>query len=315
MKKRPVLLAIVGPTAVGKTEVGLECARRLAGEIVSADSMQVYREMDLGTAKPNIEQLATAPHHLIDVIAPDGEFSVALFKEWAEAAIDEIFARGHQPILVGGSGLYVRAVVGHWGMTVAPRDAALRERLGQEAQAEGLASLHARLAQVDPEAAGKISPNDEKRIIRALEVYELTGQPMSAFHRQDQGREPKYRSVIVGLELPRLLLYARIDARVDQMLAAGLLEEVQRLQAQGYGPALVSMKAIGYSHLLRYLAGEWDLPTAVETFKRDTRRFAKRQMTWFRSEPGIIWLDIAGLSAAQVADEIVRLFKERIEDA
>ncbi len=303
------LLAIVGPTAVGKTEVAVECARLLDGEIVSADSMQVYRGMDIGTAKPTAAQRARVPHHLVDVVNPEEEFSVAKYKELAEAAIDDIFRRGCQPLLVGGSGLYVKAITGTWGLTIAPRDAALRQRLQNEAQEKGLVALHARLAQIDPEAAARISPNDEKRIIRALEVFEVTGLPVSHFHQLDRQRQPKYNAVIIGLTVPRPLLYARIEERIDRMMEAGLLAEVKGLLQKGCHPGLVSMKALGYSHLAAHLAGEMDLETAIARFKQDSRRFAKRQMTWFRAQREIRWIDVAGRGASEVAQEIAELFQ------
>lgn len=299
------LLAIVGPTAVGKTAVGIECALRLNGEIVSADSAAIYRGMDLGTAKPTPEERAKVAHHLIDLIDPDEEFSVAQYKARAEAAIDDILRRGKEPLLVGGSGLYVRAVVGRWGMTLAPRDNELRERLQTEAREKGLAALHARLAEIDPESAVRISVADEKRVIRALEVHEITGLPMSHFHRLDRARQPRYDSTIIGLTLARDRLYRRIEERIERMLQAGLLEEVARLREKGYHTGLTSMKALGYAHLLAHLEGKYDLPTAVELLKRDSRRFAKRQLTWFRAEEGIRWIDVGDRSAADVAEEIV----------
>jgi tRNA dimethylallyltransferase len=302
------LLAIVGPTAVGKTAVTLVCARLLGGEIVSADSMQVYRGMDIGTAKPTPEEMAAVPHHLIDVVDPDADFSVGLYKEMAETAIEDIFRRGRQPILVGGSGMYVRAITGTWGMTRAPKDEALRERLREEARTAGLPALHARLAAVDPDAATRIPPADEKRIIRALEVYELTGTTINQFHQLDQQKEPAYDTCMVGLTIPRADLNARIETRIDQMMQAGLLDEVARLRAAGYDSHHTSMKAIGYSHLLSYLNGDLDLDETLRLFKRDTRRFAKRQMTWFRAEPEIRWVDVQHRMPAEVAEIIVQEF-------
>jgi tRNA dimethylallyltransferase len=289
--------------------VGIECALLLNGEIVSADSMQVYRGMDIGTAKPSAEQRRHVPHHLIDVVNPDEEFSVALYKEKAERVIDDILPRGRRPILVGGSGLYVRAVTGQWRMTAAPKDEAFRERLRNEAREQGLAALHARLREVDPESAARIPLSDEKRLLRALEVFETTGLPISHFHRLDCAHKPKYDVSMIGLTLPRPSLYARIEARIDKMMVRGLLQEVERLREKGCHAGLVSMKALGYSHLLRCLAGEFALETAVRLFKRDTRRFAKRQMTWFRAEPSIHWLDIEGRSPAEAAKEIADSFK------
>jgi len=304
------LLVIVGPTAVGKTAVGIECARRLSGEIVSADSMQVYRGMDIGTAKPTAEERALVPHHLFDSADPKEDFSVALYKEKAETAIDDIFSRGRQPILVGGSGLYVKAVIGPMGLTIAPKDADLRVRLQEEARKKGLEALHLRLARIDPEAATRIAPADEKRIIRALEVYELTGFPISHFHRLDRERSAKYQTFVAGLSLPRPVLYERIEARIDQMLAAGLLEEVAGLLSKGCHPGLISMKALGYSHLARHLAGEWDWETMVTRFKQDTRRFAKRQMTWFRAMPEVRWWETDNLTPADAAEKIIKEFRD-----
>jgi len=305
-----ILLVIVGPTAVGKSEVAIGCARLLNGEIVSADSMQVYRGLDIGTAKPTAAQRALVPHHLIDVVSPDEDFSVAIYKARAEAIIDDIFPRGRQPILVGGSGLYIKAVTGTWGLTIAPRAPALRQRLQNEVQEKGLRALHERLMRIDPEAAARISPSDEKRLLRALEVFEITGLPISHFHRLDRHRQPKYNSLMIGLTLPRQALYARIEERVDRMMEAyGFLEEVKGLLQRGYHRGLVSMRALGYAHIASHLAGEVDLEAAVKLFKRDSRRFAKRQLTWFRNQPDIHWLDVEGRSPSEVAKESVKIFK------
>lgn len=320
---QPRLLAIVGPTAVGKTDVAIECARlltrsehgRRAGEIISADSVQVYRGMDIGSAKASPEQRASIPHHLIDVVDPDTDFSVGLYKELAETAINDILTRGKQPILVGGSGMYVRSITGTWGMTGAPKDEAVRERLRTEAREYGLTALYARLMRVDPEAAERIPPADEKRIIRALEVCELTGLPITHYHRLDQQKTPAYNTVMVGLTLPRPVLYARIDERIDRMMAAGFLAEVERLHAAGCSPDLVSMKSLGYAHLLSYLSGAETLEAAIERFKRNTRRFAKRQMTWFRAEKDIHWIDVSDRDAVDVAAESVALFANKDSSA
>jgi tRNA dimethylallyltransferase len=309
MNPQQRLLVIVGPTAVGKTAVGIECARRLGGEIVSADAMQIYRGMDIGTAKPTVEERALVPHHLFDIADPQADFSVALYKELAEAAIDDIFSRSRQPILVGGSGLYVKAVIGRMGLTIAPKDPDLRVRLQNEAREKGLGTLHLRLARIDPEAAARIAPADEKRIIRALEVYELTGLPISHFHRLDRERTPKYRTFVAGLSLSRPVLYEKIETRIDQMLAAGLLEEIARLLAEGCHPGLISMKALGYSHLARHLAGELDWETTVARFKQDTRRFAKRQLTWFRAMPEVRWWEMDNLTPVEAAEKIIKEFQ------
>jgi tRNA dimethylallyltransferase len=299
------LLAVVGSTATGKTAVGVSLAERLDGEVVSADSMQLYRGMDIGTGKPTPEQRARAVHHLIDIIDPDERFSVAEYRARADAALADIWRRGRQPILVGGSGLYVRAVIEGPGFSMVPPDRELRRRLTEEAKREGRATLHARLAAVDPEAAARIHVNDEKRIIRALEVYETTGQPISRLQALDRGGGPRYNTRQFGLRLPRAELYRRVEARVDQMIEAGLVEEVQGLVGRGYGDDLVAMKGLGYAQLVPYVRGKIDLAEAVRRLKRDTRRFAKRQMTWFRADARIEWVDAEEVGGPEGAAEYI----------
>ena len=307
-----LLSAIVGPTATGKTEVGILLAERIGGEIVSADSMQVYRGMDIGPGKPTPEQLARVPHHLIGVIDPDAPFSVAEYQERARAAIAAIRARGRQPILVGGSGLYVRAVVDGLTLSMAPPDADLRRRLTDEAAAGGPAPLHARLAELDPEAAQRIHPNDARRIIRALEVYQQTGQRISSLQELDRHRRARYNTRQFGLTAPRPELYRRIEARVDEMVARGLADEVRGLLGRGRGERLASMKGLGYAQLIPYLRGECSLDAAVSRLKRDTRRFAKRQLTWFRADPRIEWVDVVAAGGPQaVAGIIGRRWQEQ----
>lgn len=300
------LLAIVGPTATGKTEIGILVAESIGGEIISADSMQVYRFMDVGTGKPTAEQLARVPHHLISIIDPDAPFSVADYQERARAVIAEIRARGRQPILVGGSGLYVRSAVDGLALPMAPPALELRHRLAEEAESQGLAVLHARLAEADPDSAQRIHPNDAKRIIRALEVYEQTGRTISALQQLDRRRRERYNTRQFGLTLPRPELYRRIEARVDEMIARGLAEEVTDLVGRGCGEGLVSMKGLGYAQLMPYLRGECTLEEAVERLKRDTRRFAKRQLTWFRADHRIEWIDVAAVGGAQQVAECIR---------
>ncbi len=300
------LLAIVGPTGTGKTEVGVVLAEALGGEIVSADSMQVYRGMDIGTAKPTAEQRARAPHHLIDIIDPDEPFSVADYQRRADAALEDIWRRGRQPILVGGSGLYVRAVLDEMDFSMVPPDPELRRRLTAEARSVGSRSLHERLAQVDPEAAARIHPNDEKRIIRALEVAEGMGGSMSRPQELDRGKAARYNTSQFGLTLPREELYRRIDARVERMMEEGLLEEVKGLLRRGYGGELAAMKGLGYAQLPPCLQGETSLAEAVRRLKRDTRRFAKRQLTWFRADPRIEWVDVVEVGGPAQAAELIR---------
>lgn len=304
------LLAIVGPTATGKTEVGILLAEALGGEIVSADSMQCYRGMDVATAKPTAEQRARVPHHLIDIIDPDTPFSVAEYQARAREAISDIQARGRQPLLVGGSGLYVRAVVDGLGLSLAPPNPELRARLAAEAREGGAAALHARLAAVDGEAAARIHQNDEKRIIRALEVFEQTGTPISRLQQLDRQRRAEYNTRQFGLTLPREELYRRIEARVDRMVREGLVGEVKRLLDQGYDESLVPMKGLGYAQFLPVARGTRSCEEAAKLLKRDTRRFAKRQLTWFRADARIEWIEAAG-DVQQVAGAIRRRWEQK----
>lgn len=278
------LLAIVGSTAVGKTRLAMQLARALGGEIVSADSRQVYRLMDIGTAKPTPEERAAVPHHLIDVVDPDGDFSLALYQDLATAAIAGIAARGRQPLLVGGTGQYLAAVLQGWQLPRVAPDPALRAALEREAETRGAAALHARLALVDPVAAAGIQASNIRRVIRALEVYEATGTPISV---QRSIQPPPYRIVTLWLTLPPALLYARIDARVDAMMAAGLLDEVQGLRARGYGWDLPSMSGLGYREFRPYFDGTASLDDVVLRLKYDTHAFARRQPAWFRRLPGV----------------------------
>jgi len=290
MPDLPPLLVIVGPTAVGKTAVALCVAERLGAEIVSADSMQVYRGMDIGTAKPTPEERARVPHHLIDMVEPDQEYSLAHYQRDATAAIAAIHARGRLPLLTGGTGLYVRAVVEGLNLPPAPPDPALRRRLEDLAAAEGVGAVHAMLAQVDPEAAARIPPANLKRVIRALEVYYQTGTPISTLHALDRKRPRRYNILTFGLDLPRAELYRNIAERVTAQLQRGLVEEVRRLLQRGYGEHLVSMQGLGYRQIACYLQGRCSREEAVARLIRDTRRYAKRQYTWFRADPTVRWL-------------------------
>lgn len=284
------LLIICGPTASGKSELALRLARELDAEIVNADSMQLYRGMDIGTAKPTPAERKEVRHHLIDTVEPDRLFSAADFAAAAAEAIDDITARGKRVIVVGGTGLYLRALVS--GLVDSPSGAGdVRQALQEEARLLGNAAMLEKLRQVDPELAGRIHPNNLVRIIRALEVYRLTGIPLSRYQQEHGFAGQQYETLQIGISVERGELYRRIDARVERMLADGLANEVRQLLAAGYGRELKAMRAIGYKQLAAHLAGECSLEEAVRLIKRDTRRYAKRQLTWFHSDSDIIWLE------------------------
>jgi len=291
------LIVICGPTATGKTAAAIELAERLDGEIVNADSVQVYRFMDIGTAKPTAAEQARVRHHLVDVVDPDEAFDAAAFARLGRAAVADIAGRGRLPIVAGGTGLYIKALLGGLARR-AVSDPAVRQRLQRDLAEHGPAVLHARLAQIDPATADRVHPNDAVRIVRALEVFEATGQPLSAHHRGHRFGDAPFEALTIGLDMPRETLYARIEHRVEAMVAQGLEAEVRRLLARGYGEELKPMQSLGYRHMAALIAGRIDREEAVRTLKRDTRRFAKRQLTWFRADPQIRWVspgDIASL--------------------
>jgi tRNA dimethylallyltransferase len=287
----PSLLVLVGPTAVGKTKLSLEIAEQFGCEIISGDSMQVYRGMDIGTAKASEEERMRIPHHMIDTHDPDDSFSVAEFQDQVRTLTAEIHKRGKLPFLVGGTGLYVESVCYDYQFTDVQMDEALRLELDQYAETHGDDALHSRLAAVDEVTAERLHPNDRRRIIRAIEVYQLTGKPLSEY-LAGQTKEPAYQLCIIGLTMDRALLYKRIEARIDQMMEEGLLQEVKNLLDKGYSPNLVSMQGLGYKEMIGYLTGVHSLPRAVELLKRNTRRFAKRQLSWFRHMKDIRWVDV-----------------------
>jgi len=279
---------------VGKTEVAIVLAEPLGADIISADAMQVYRYMDIGTAKPTEEQRARVRHHLIDVVDPDEPFSAALFKTMAGAIIRDLDQKGRLVFVVGGTGLYIKALTR--GLFAGQeQDEVVRKKLKKEAKTLGLAVLYQRLQKVDPAAAARIHPNDTYRIIRALEVYQATGQPISHYQKAHGFGDCPYRTLKIGLTLDRNILYDRINRRVDLMLASGLLEEVKWLLDQGYPSTLKSMQSIGYRHMADYLEHRIAWDEAVRLFKRDTRRYAKRQLTWFKADPEILWMGLGQL--------------------
>lgn len=289
------LLAIVGPTAVGKSQTALSVAKRLGGEIVSADSVQVYRGMDIGAAKPTPEERVEVPHHLIDIVDPDVYYTVADFQRDALAVIHQIHNRGKLPILVGGTGLYIRAVISDYTFSESGMNEKLRERLWIEAENKGPAYLHAKLVKVDPVTANKLHPNDLRRVIRALEVFEQSNCSISEQAAKTSG-ESRYDTTMFALTMSREQLYRRIEERVDKMMAQGLLAEVEGLLKQGVSPDVKSLQSLGYRQLITHLQGELTLEDAVSLIKRDTRRFAKRQLTWFRREQQITWLDCSNFN-------------------
>lgn len=306
------LIVLAGPTASGKSALALALAERVDGEIVAADSMQVYRGLDIGTAKPTAQDRDRIPHHLLDVVRPDQPFTAAEYARLASAAVGDIRARGRLPILVGGTGLYIRALLeglfdGPGGVT------RLRELLYREAAETGSAILHRRLETIDPDAAAAIHPHDLSRIVRALEVAAVSGRPISALRaegRRDGG--PVAGPILkYGLDRNRQELYRRIDARVEAMMAQGLLREVRGLLDQGYNGTLRSLRAIGYRHMIEHLQGQINLDDAVASLKRDTRRYGKRQLTWFRHQHEIEWLTVEG---SAVSKQMLQRLVERIEE-
>ena len=283
------LIVLVGPTGVGKSALALRLAKVLSAEIVSADSRQVYRGMDIGTAKPTLAERARVPHHLIDVVDPDQGFSLAEYQERAYAAIDDITARGLLPFLVGGTGQYIRAVVEGWHIPRVPADPDLRARLFAEAERQGVQSLYERLLALDPGAAEFVDPRNVRRVVRALEVCISSGQPFSV----QRGKvSPPYAALQIGLTTERLALYRRVDLRVDDMIARGLVAEVRSLLDKGYGWALPSMSSLGYAQFQAYFEGSATLEETIALIKKETRRFIRHQYNWFRpADARIHWLD------------------------
>jgi tRNA dimethylallyltransferase len=290
---------ILGPTGVGKTAVAVELARRLGGEIISADSRGFYRGLEVGTAKPTPEQRRLVPHHLLDIRSPEERYDVAEFRKDAARLIGEIQGRGRLPIVVGGSTLYIQALVG--GLFPGPKaEPSLRQRL----LARPLEELYIRLKEVDPRAALRIKPQDRQRLVRALEVYELTGRPISEL--QEESEPFPYRFLKFGLTMDRKSLYKRLDERVEEMLSRGLIEEARQLKAR-LTPEMPAYRTIGYEEAFAYLEGRRTLEETVALIKRNTRRLAKRQLTFFRRIPDVHWLDVTGKAAAEVAEEIIAL--------
>ena len=308
--KRPLLI-LTGPTAAGKTALSIQAAKAFDGEIISADSMQVYKGMDIGSAKIRRDEMDGVPHHLIDVLEPEEPFHVVKFQELARAAMEEIYERGHLPIITGGTGFYIQALLYDIDFTENDADPAYRETLERLAMERGAAYLHGLLKERDPKAAQEIHENNVKRVIRALEFYEKTGTPISVHNAAQREKESPYRFAYVVLNRNREELYRRIDRRVDQMMEAGLLEEVDTLRKRGYDRSYVSMQGLGYKELLAYLDGECTLEEAVYILKRDTRHFAKRQLTWFKRERNTDWLSLDQKTDEEALADLTEILKRR----
>ena len=289
--KRKIII-LTGPTAVGKSALSIALAKRIGGEIISADSMQVYKYMDIGSAKIKEEEMAGIPHHLIDVLTPEEEFNVVRFQQLAKEALADIYERGHVPIIVGGTGFYIQALLYDIDFSVEEDHLEIRKRLEAEAAAEGGAEiLHQRLNAVDPESAAAIHPNNKKRVIRALEFWELHRYPISQHNEQQRQRTSPYDFCYFVLTDDRARLYEKIEVRVEEMLSEGLVDEVLKLKAMGCHKGMVSMQGLGYKEILNYLEGSCTLEEAVYQIKRDTRHFAKRQLTWFGRERDVLWIN------------------------
>lgn len=310
--KKP-LIVLTGPTAAGKTELSIALAKKLNGAIISADSMQVYKYMNIGSAKIRPEEMQGIRHYLVDVLDPREEFHVARFQQMAKEALEEIYRNGQLPIVVGGTGFYIQALLKDIDFDESSGELPCRKELEETARREGGAVLYERLRQVDPESAEAIHPNNLKRVIRALEFYQETGQPISLHNKEQKEKQPPYTYAYFVLNDDRARLYERIDRRVDRMVEQGLVKEVRWLKEHGYDRSLVSMQGLGYKELFPYLDGTCSLEEAVEIIKRDTRHFAKRQITWFKREPDVIWLNQQefGYDKQKILKRMLELWEER----
>ena len=310
--KKP-LIVLTGPTAVGKTSLSISLAKAVNGEIISADSMQVYKGMDIGSAKIRKEEMQGVTHYLVDILEPEEEFHIVKFQELAKAAMEEIYAKGKIPILVGGTGFYIQAVTRDIDFTQAEQETSYREELEQLAKEKGTEYLHEKLREVDPKSAENIHANNVKRVIRALEFYHQNGTPISEHNEEQKQQTSPYNLAYFVLIAPREILYERIDRRVDQMMEEGLLEEVKSLRERGCHRGMVSMQGLVYKEILAYLEGEYPLEEAVRILKRDTRHFAKRQLTWFRREQDVIWVDKEQFhwNEAEILEYMMSVLKER----
>lgn len=317
MKKKPLII-LTGPTAVGKSALSVLLAKAVGGEVISADSMQVYRHMDIGSAKITPEEMAGIPHHLIDILEPTEEFHVVRFQTLAKEALRTVYAKGNIPILAGGTGFYIQSVLYDIDFTETEEDDAFRRELEQFAQERGNEALFERLRRIDPKSCEILHANNVKRVIRAIEFYEKTGKPISEHNEEQHEKESPYRFIYFVLNDERQRLYEKIEKRVDAMLEAGLVDEVKMLKEMGCTRSHVSMQGLGYKEILEYLDGECTLEEAVYRLKRDTRHFAKRQLTWFRREKDVVWISRQDFRQtpdigedAAILDYMLRLLREK----
>lgn len=311
MDKKPLII-LTGPTAVGKTETSIQLAKKIGGEIISADSMQVYKGMDIGTAKIKTEEMDGVPHYLVDCLEPDEEFNVMIFQEKAKQYIEDIYRRRKIPIIVGGTGFYIQSVLYDIHFTKNQEPDGYREQLAKLAREKGEEYLHNKLKEIDADSAKVIHPHNVKRVIRALEYYHFTGEPFSVHNKRERKNESPYTFLYVVLNMEREILYERINRRVDKMMAEGLKEEVEQLLLKGYSNDLVSMQGLGYKELIPALKNECSMEEAVYRLKRDTRHFAKRQLTWFRREKDVFMLEkTENTSVEETVNKILTMAKER----
>ncbi len=303
------LIILTGPTAVGKTALSVRLAKAIGGEIISADSMQVYRHMDIGSAKVTREEMAGVPHYLIDVLDPDEEFNVTVFQKMAKEAVETIYSHGRIPIVAGGTGFYIQALLYDINFTENGEDSSIREELESLGKEKGAGYLHDLLREVDPAAADEIHANNRKRVIRAIEYYRQTGERISEHNKRERQKESPYDFLYYVVNTDRKLLYERIDRRVDLMIEQGLIEEVRHLQKMGCTREMVSMQGLGYKEILDYLKGSFTLEEAIYVLKRDTRHFAKRQITWFKRERDLRWLNLPDFDS-----DLEKVLKKVIQD-
>ena len=302
------VIVILGPTASGKTKISISLSKELNGEIVSADSMQVYRHLDIGTAKPTKDEMSGVIHHMIDIMEPNEKNSVATYKKEAIKCIDNIIANSKLPIIVGGTGLYINSLVSNIDFSESTIDTDLRERLKEEALAFGNEYIHQKLKKIDPISAERIHPNDIKRIIRAIEVYKHTNKTMAQHQEISKKILPKYDFKLIGLTMDRERLYERINIRVDEMLRNGLVSEVRKLLNEGFSRESTAMQAIGYKEIVSYLDGGVSLEDAIFSIKRESRRYAKRQLTWFRRMENVFWIDVDQYNEEKEILKIIKYF-------